>query len=138
MPIVAKSRVGSLYKDEAIMAPALRTSFTTKVGRALVRAAPATSVTTATAPRATAAAMKFAPCTFVPGIAKKISPASTSESECTTPVISIPAANFLIASVFSALTSCATSDRLREKFVSGRIIGFSSQSVSRELVPALI
>ena len=129
MPIAPRSRVGSLYKAEAMMAPAVRTSLTTSVGSALVKAAPAESVTTATAPRASAAAIKLAPCTFVPGIAKKISPGSTSESRCTTPVISIFLAKLLIGLLFSALTSCATSDRLREKFASGRIIASSSQSV---------
>ena len=87
MPIAPKSRVGSLYIDEAMMAPAVRTSLTISVGNALVNPAPAESVTTATAPRATAAAIKPAPCTFAPGIAKKISPGSTSESRCATPVI---------------------------------------------------
>ena len=129
MPIAPKSRVGSLYRDEAMMAPAVRTSLTISVGSAPVKAAPVESVTTATAPRATAAAMKFAPCTFAPGIAKKISPGSTSESRCATPAIWIFADDLLIAALFSALTSCATSDRLREKFASGRIIVFSSQSV---------
>ena len=87
MPIAPKSRVGSLYKDEAMMAPAVRTSLTTSVGSALVKATPVESVTTATAPRATAAAIKRAPCTLAPGTAKKISPGSTSESRCATPVI---------------------------------------------------
>src|SRR5262249_26755808 len=70
-------------------------------------AAPAGSVSTATAPRATASAANWAPCTFVPCRAAKMSPGSASWARSVTPLTATAA---LVCWLFArALVAKATS-----------------------------
>src|SRR5579859_1501922 len=85
---MSRSRLdGSPYTQQATSPSLARGSPTTKTGtpQAAARARPTGSVSTATAPEATAAAQNSAPCTWVPGNATYRSPGRTTRESRVTP-----------------------------------------------------